>query len=305
VRALVTGGAGFVGSHLVARLLREGWRVIVLDDLSTGDRRNLPDDPRLEVRPHDVLEPFHAEVDRIWHLACPASPRWYQADPVRTTLVNVLGTRNALELGLRTGARVLLASTSEVYGDPEEHPQREEYRGAVRTTGPRACYDEGKRVAETLCADYHRSKGADVRIARIFNTYGPRMGLDDGRVVVQFARQALRGEPLTVYGDGSQTRSLCYVDDLVDGLVGLMERAQTPEPVNLGNPEEHPVLEIARRVMAIAGGAGEIRWCALPEDDPTRRRPDISRAEGLFGFRPRVGLEEGLRATVEDVRSRL
>lgn len=304
MRALVTGGAGFVGHHLVRRLLADGDDIIVVDDLSTGSRENLPAHPRLELIEHDVVEPFAFEVDRVYHLACPASPRWYQRDPVRTLLINVLGTRNALECAVASGARLLLASTSEVYGDPQVHPQREDYRGAVSATGPRACYDEGKRCAEALASDFARTRGADVRIARIFNTYGPGMGLDDGRVVVSFVAQALRGEPLTVYGDGSQTRSFCYVDDLVTGLIGLVERAEPEGPVNLGNPEEHTVLELAERVLALIPGSS-IELRPLPVDDPTRRRPDIGLARRLFGFAPQVGLEEGLRATIRDLSSRL
>lgn len=300
--ALVTGGAGFVGSHLVRRLLADGCKVIVLDDLSTGVRANVP--PEVRLIEADVLEPFLVEADRVYHLACPASPRWYQADPVRTLMVNVVGTRNALACAEAVGARLLLASTSEVYGDPEVHPQPETYRGAVNAVGPRACYDEGKRCAEALVADYHRVRGLDVRIARIFNTYGPGMGLHDGRVVVNFVRQALAGEALTVFGDGQQTRSLCFVSDLVEGLVGLMERTTYAGPVNLGNPEEISVRALAEKVRAVLPGA-EIVAHPLPEDDPARRRPDITLARELFGYAPQVALDEGLPLTIRDVARRL
>ncbi|MEZ4240476.1 MAG: UDP-glucuronic acid decarboxylase family protein [Myxococcota bacterium] len=304
-RAVVTGGAGFVGSHLVARLLAQGHEVVVVDNLHTGDRRNLPEHPALRLVEHDVREPFDVPgASRVYHLACPASPPQYQVDPVGTLLTSVLGTQHALQLAERAGARLLLASTSEVYGEPEVHPQPEAYRGAVNPVGPRACYDEGKRAAEALVRDWHRAHGLDVRIARIFNTYGPRMALDDGRVVVNFVQQALRGEPLTVYGDGQQTRSLCYVSDLVDGLCGLMERTDHVEPVNLGNAEELTVAALAQAVLSLVPGS-ELVHEALPVDDPTRRCPDLRLAAALFGYTPRVSLAEGLARTVEDVRARL
>lgn len=307
MRIVVTGGAGFLGSHLTRRLLAEGHEVIALDSLLTGSWENLTDvvdHPRLTRIEHDVVNGYDVgPTERIYNLACPASPPRYQANRVHTTLTSVLGTLNALEAGGRHGARVLQASTSEVYGDPEVHPQREDYRGAVSPTGPRACYDEGKRCAEALVMDHHRA-GADVRIVRIFNTYGPAMDLDDGRVVSNFIRQALEGEPLTVYGDGSQTRSLCYVDDLVDGLVGVMERVTSPDPINLGNPVEMTVRAVAERVIE-AVGQGRIAFHPLPIDDPKRRRPDIERARSLFGFEPRIPFEEGLPRTIEDFRTRL
>jgi UDP-glucuronate decarboxylase len=281
--------------------------VIVLDNLQTGDLDNLTTVAglgRLSVIRHDVVVPYHYDVDRIYNLACPASPRHYQADPVHTTLTNVLGTFHALELARQTGARVLQASTSEVYGDPEVHPQSESYRGSVSPHGPRSCYDEGKRCGESLVSDFHRAHDVDVRIARIFNTYGPGMTLDDGRMVATFVLQALRGESLTVFGDGTQTRSLCFVDDLVDGLVGLMEETAWTGPVNLGNPEERTVLEVAEAVLDLVPGA-DIVQMPLPQDDPRRRRPDISLARRLFAFEPQVGLTEGLGRTIADVRSRL
>jgi UDP-glucuronate decarboxylase len=304
MKTLVTGGAGFVGSHLVARLLSLGHEVVVLDDLRTGDRANLPEHPRLTFRLHDVTQPYDLPADRIYNLACPASPPWYQADPIGTTLTSVLGTLHALQLAARTGARVLQASTSEVYGDPEVHPQPEDYPGRVHPCSVRSCYDEGKRCAESLVADFRRTRGADVRIARIFNSYGPLMRLDDGRVLANFVRQALQGEPLTVYGDGSQTRSLCEIDDLVDGLIGLMEETEHPGPVNLGNPHERTVLELAQHVLALLPGSS-IEHRPLPPDDPRRRCPDISLARGLFGFQPKISLEQGLPRLVEDVRRRL
>lgn len=307
MKILVTGGAGFVGSHLVRRLLEDGHDVVVLDNLQTGDLDNLTTVAargRLSFIRHDVVAPYDFEVDRIYNLACPASPPRYQENPVHTTLTNVLGTFHALELARRSRSRVLQASTSEVYGDPEVHPQTEDYRGSVNPHGIRSCYDEGKRCAESLVTDFHRKHRVDVRIARIFNTYGPSMSLDDGRVVVNFVQQALRGEPLTVYGDGDQTRSLCFVDDLVGGLVSLMEHTNHTAPVNLGNPEERTVLEIARAILDLVPGS-RIVHLPRPEDDPRRRRPDISLARSLFGFAPKIDLAEGLRRTVEDIRYRL
>jgi UDP-glucuronate decarboxylase len=308
LRVIVTGGAGFVGSHLCERLLADGHRVTVVDDLSTGRVENIAhllDEPRFELVEHDVTRPLARSADRVYHLASPASPAAYQADPVRTILVNVLGTRNLLEVAAQHGARLLLASTSEVYGDPEVHPQHEEYRGSVSTLGPRSCYDEGKRCAEALLAAFKRSRRVDVRLARIFNTYGPRMSPTDGRVVSNFVVQALRGEDLTVYGDGSQTRSFCYVDDLVDGLVRLMEYPRHVGPVNLGNPAEFTVLELAREVLGQTRGPSRIVFRPLPEDDPRQRRPDIARARAVLGFSPRVPLRDGLARTIRNFQAEL
>lgn len=304
---LVTGGAGFLGSHLVRRLITAGHHVIALDNLQTGRRENLADlegHSRFTFVRHDVTLPYEFPVDRIYNLACAASPPRYQADPIHTTLTSVLGTLHALQLAERRNAVVLQASTSEVYGDPTVHPQMEAYEGCVNPVGLRACYDEGKRCAESLCMDFHRQRGVDVRIARIFNTYGPAMDLDDGRVVINFIQQALRGNPLTVYGDGRQTRSLCYVDDLIDGLLGLVERTPHVGPVNLGNPAEISVLALAHAVLEQIPGSSVVHL-PLPADDPKRRRPDISLARKLFGFTPQVPLEEGLARTIADVRARL
>ncbi len=314
MRILVTGGAGFLGSHLCRRLVRDGHEVVALDNLVTGAWDNLADlveHRALRRVEHDVVRPYDVgAVDRVYNLACPASPPRYQRDPIHTTLTSVLGTLHALEAAERCGARVLQASTSEVYGDPEVHPQPERYRGRVNPVGPRSCYDEGKRCAEALVTDFVRADRADARIVRIFNTYGPAMDPDDGRVVTNFVRQALVGEPLTVYGDGSQTRSLCYVHDLVDGLVGAMEwgAGASPldraRPINLGNPAEMTVREIAEHVLDALGG-GRIVHRALPTDDPRRRRPDITRAREFFGFAPRVSFAEGLRPTIASLRARL
>ncbi len=300
-RVLVTGGAGFLGSHLCDRLVARGEDVLALDNLQTGSLANIAHlrrHRRFAFVEHDVTEPFHALVDRIFVLACPASPPRYQEDPVKTTLTSVLGTLNALRLGHKTGARVLLASTSEVYGDPEVHPQPEDYRGAVSTTGPRACYDEGKRCAETLAMDFARRHGVEVRIARIFNTYGPRMDPDDGRIVSNFICQALEGRDLTVYGDGRQTRSFCYVDDLIDGLVALMDHPSFAGPVNLGNPDEFTVRELADLVIELTGQDVGIVRQPLPEDDPKMRRPVIALARRELGFQPKVRLREGLVRTI-------
>lgn len=308
---LVTGAAGFLGSNLCDRLLAGGRRVVCLDDFSTGRRANvehlLGRDDFMLIE-HDVSAPISddsleriGQIDRIYNLACPASPPMYQRDPVATMRTNVLGMLNMLELAERTGARVLQASTSEVYGDPQEHPQTEDYRGWVNPIGPRACYDEGKRAAETLCFDFIRSRGVDVRVARIFNTYGPRMRADDGRVVSNFIVQALAGEPITIFGDGSQTRSFCYVDDLIEGLVRLMEVSAEPTeigPVNLGNPDEFTVRELADLVLEMTGSASAVEHCELPIDDPVRRRPDISRAMGALGWAPTVPLRDGLRRAI-------
>lgn len=299
-RALVTGAAGFVGSHLCDRLLRDGRRVLGVDNLMTGRQRNLAHlagHPRFEFAFHDVLAPLTGQFDEVWHLACPASPPAYQADPIATARIAFEGTLNVLRLAQGCGARIFLASTSEVYGDPDVHPQREDYLGAVNPTGRRACYDEGKRIAETLAFDFHRVHGVAVRVARIFNTYGPRMNPSDGRVVSNFIVQALMGHDLTLYGDGSQTRSFCYVDDLVDGMMRLMA-GDAPGPFNLGNPGEFTVMTLAQKVLALTGAGGQLVLRDLPHDDPRRRRPDITRAEEALGWRPRVDLDEGLERTV-------
>ncbi|MEI4485358.1 UDP-glucuronic acid decarboxylase family protein [Frigidibacter sp. MR17.14] len=308
-RILVTGGCGFIGSHLCQVLLDQGHHVIALDNLQTGSLGNLSamlGNDRIEVLAGDVEEPLAAigPVAQIYNLACPASPVQYQRDPVRTLRTSFLGALNVLDLARRCGARVLQASTSEIYGDPEVHPQTETYRGSVSSFGPRACYDEGKRAAEALFHDYARMHGVDIRIARIFNTYGPRMAVDDGRVISNFAVQALRGEPITLYGDGRQTRSFCYVEDLVRGLVALMEAGPgMRRPCNLGNPEEVTIAELAERIAGLSGLPALIEHRALPQDDPTRRRPDISLAVAHLGWRPRVTLDEGLRRTMEHFRA--
>lgn len=306
-RILVTGGAGFVGSHLCDRLLSAGYEVVCLDNLQTGHLGNiahLQGHPRFTFVQHDVEHPIDIEVEAIYHLACPASPVHYQADPVKTLRTCFLGMLHMLDLAKRRGIRILQASTSEVYGDPEVHPQIESYRGNVNPIGPRACYDEGKRVAETLAMDYHRQYGVNVCIARIFNTYGPRMAFDDGRVVSNFIIQALRGEPLTIYGNGSQTRSFCYVSDMVEGLILLMEHPDFAGPVNLGNDREFTIRELAERIVAKLGGAG-IAYKPLPIDDPTRRQPDISLARNVLGWQPLIPIEEGLDRTIADFRQRM
>jgi UDP-glucuronate decarboxylase len=308
MRVLVTGGAGFIGSHLCERLLRDGHEVICLDNFFTGRRENLFhlfDNPRFELIRHDVIEPILLEVDQIYNLACPASPVHYQYNPVKTVKTSVMGTINMLGLAKRVKARILQASTSEVYGDPLVHPQTEDYYGNVNTLGIRSCYDEGKRVAETLMMDYHRQNGVDTRIARIFNTYGPRMLENDGRVVSNFIVQALNGQPLTVYGEGRQTRSFCYVDDLVEGLVRLMNADGLHDPVNLGNPGEFTILELAQEVMNLCQPNGQVVFCPLPQDDPRQRQPDITRARNLLGWQPTVPLREGLQRTVAYFRQRL
>jgi UDP-glucuronate decarboxylase len=305
---MVTGGAGFIGSHLVRRLLDAGHEVLVVDNFYSSTRSNIEDlqgHPRFELLRHDVTFPLYVEVDEIYHLACPASPIFYQRDPVQTTKTCVHGSINMLGLAKRTGAKILLSSTSEVYGDPSVHPQEESYWGNVNPIGIRSCYDEGKRCAETLFFDYHRQHGLRIKVARIFNTYGPRMAADDGRVVSNFIVQALTGRPLTVYGDGSQTRSFCYVDDLVDGLIRLMETGdEVTGPINLGNPGEFTMLELAQQVTGLVGGE-QIRHEPLPADDPVRRRPDIGRAQELLGWEPTVELAEGLKRTVEYFREHL
>jgi UDP-glucuronate decarboxylase len=300
-RILVTGGAGFIGSHLCERLLAEGNEVICLDNFFTGRRRNvahLQDDPGFELLRHDLVNPLLIEVDRIYNLACPASPVHYQYNPVKTIKTNVMGAINMLGLAKRVRARILQASTSEVYGDPEVHPQTEDYRGHVNPIGLRACYDEGKRCAETLFFDYHRQNGVDIRVVRIFNTYGPRMHPDDGRVVSNFIMAALTGRDITVYGDGSQTRSFCYVDDLVEGLMRMMAAEDFTGPVNLGNPGEMTVRELAEAVIDLTGSRSAIIYKPLPADDPRRRRPDITLAGQRLGWQPVVALKEGLKKTV-------
>lgn len=303
MRILITGGAGFVGSHLAERLLAAGNEVVVVDNYFTGSKDNvshLLGNPRFELLRHDVTFPLYVEVDAIYNLASPASPIHYQHDPVQTTKTNVMGAINMLGLAKRLRVPILQASTSEVYGDPEVHPQTEDYWGKVNPIGPRACYDEAKRVAETLFFDYHRQHGLAIRVARIFNTYGPRMAADDGRVVSNFIVQALRGEPLTIYGDGSQTRSFCYVDDLVGGLIALMENTvDEVGPVNLGNPGEFTMLELAEKVLELTGSSSTIEHLPLPQDDPKQRQPDISRAKKSLNWEPTVPLNEGLVKTIE------
>jgi len=282
MRTLVTGGAGFLGSHLCDRLIKDGHDVICMDNYFTGRKANvlhLIDNPHFELVRHDVTEPFMFEVDQIFNLACPASPPHYQHNPIKTTKTSVLGAMHSLGLAKRIGARVFQASTSEVYGDPEIHPQPESYKGSVNPIGIRACYDEGKRVAETLFFDYHRQHGVEIRVVRIFNTYGPRMLPDDGRVVSNFIVQALRGEDLTIYGDGTQTRSFCYADDLIEGFIRLMNHAQLTGPVNIGNPGEFTMLELAELILKKVGGKSKLTFCPLPGDDPKQRCPDISLAE--------------------------
>lgn len=307
-RILVTGGAGFIGSHLVDALLERGHEVLCLDNFFTGDKGNVArhlGNPLFEVVRHDVVEPILLEVDQIYNLACPASPVHYQYNPVKTVKTNVLGTLNMLGMAKRVGARILQASTSEVYGDPVVHPQTEDYWGNVNPIGIRSCYDEGKRLAETLMMDYHRSNGVDVRIVRIFNTYGPRMAVNDGRVVSNFAVQAIKGDPITIYGDGTQTRSFCYVDDLVAGMIAMMEAEDFIGPVNLGNPSEFTMLELAEKVIKLSGSGNPLEFKPLPPDDPTQRQPNISLAREKLGWSPTVELEQGLVPTLEYFRSAL
>ncbi len=302
MRILVTGGAGFIGSHLCASLLERGHEVMCVDNLFSGSRRNIYRfmiNPRFEFIRHDVTIPITIEADQIYNLACPASPVHYQVNPVKTVKTNVMGTINMLGIAKRVRARILQASTSEVYGDPTVHPQREDYWGNVNPIGPRSCYDEGKRLAETLMMDYHRQNGVDVRVARIFNTYGPCMWEKDGRVVSNFIVQALTGKPLTIYGDGTQTRSFCYVSDLVRGLETLMETPGITGPINLGNPEEFTMIQLADLVREMTGTRSEIRFESLPKDDPVRRRPDITLAKQILGWEPTVPLREGLRLTID------
>ncbi len=306
-RVLVTGGAGFIGSHLCERLLQDGCDVLCVDNFYTGSKRNilhLMQDPYFELIRHDITFPLYVEVDEIYNLACPASPVHYQNDPVQTTKVNVHGSINMLGLAKRVNAKILQASTSEVYGDPDLHPQPESYRGSVNPIGPRSCYDEGKRCAETLFFDYRRQHGLLIKVARIFNTYGPRMHPNDGRVVSNFVIQALQGKPITIYGDGRQTRSFCYVSDLVDGLMRLMNSADDiTGPVNLGNPQELSVVELAETIIGMTGSGSTLVHEALPTDDPRKRQPDISLARELLGWRPTVPLSDGLGETIAYFRS--
>jgi len=307
-RILVTGGAGFIGSALCRRLVEAGHEVVCLDNFYTGRRANVAEllgQPRFEILRHDLVEPVMVEVDQIYNLACPASPVHYQYNPVKTVKTNVLGTLHMCGLAKRVGARLLQASTSEVYGDPQVHPQPEDYWGHVNPVGPRSCYDEGKRLAETLMMDYHRQNGVDIRIVRIFNTYGPRMAEDDGRVVSNFIVQALTGADLTIYGQGEQTRSFCYVDDMVEGMIRMMDQDQVPGPLNLGNPEETSILDLARLILTLTGSASRIVHQPLPDDDPVRRRPDIALARRVLDWAPEVDLKTGLGATIDDFRARL
>ncbi|MEE3716558.1 UDP-glucuronic acid decarboxylase family protein [Tumidithrix elongata RA019] len=307
MRILVTGGAGFIGSHLIDRLMEAGHEVLCLDNFYTGRKANVlkwVGHPSFELIRHDIIEPIRLEVDQIYHLACPASPVHYQSNPVKTLKTNVLGTMNMLGLAKRLKARFLLASTSEVYGDPDVHPQSEEYWGNVNCTGIRSCYDEGKRTAETLAFDYHRQNGVDIRVVRIFNTYGERMLENDGRVVSNFIVQSLRGIPLTVYGDGSQTRSFCYVSDLVEGIIRLMN-GDYIGPVNLGNPSEYTILQLAKTIQHMVNPGAEIIFKPLPQDDPRRRQPDITRARQYLNWAPKVELDEGLTKAIAYFRDEL
>ncbi|MBS0016350.1 MAG: SDR family oxidoreductase [Arthrospira sp. SH-MAG29] len=307
MRILVTGGAGFIGSHLIDRLMEQKHDVLCLDNFFTGNKHNILKwiaNPYFELIRHDITEPIRLEVDQIYHLACPASPVHYQYNPVKTIKTNVMGTLNMLGLAKRVKARFLLASTSEVYGDPDVHPQTEEYRGNVNCIGPRSCYDEGKRVAETLAFDYYHQNNVDIRVARIFNTFGPRMLENDGRVVSNFIVQAIRGIPLTVYGDGSQTRSFCYVSDLVEGLIRLMN-GDYIGPVNLGNPGEYTILELATKIQQMINRDAEIQYKPLPQDDPKQRQPDITKAKKYLDWEPTVHLNDGLKLTIKDFRSRV
>jgi UDP-glucuronate decarboxylase len=302
MRILITGGAGFLGSHLCDRLIEQGHEIICLDNFFTGRKANiqhLVGNPRFELVRHDVIDPFKFEVDRIYNLACPASPPHYQYNPIKTMKTSVVGAINCLGLAKRVKARVFQASTSEVYGDPNVHPQPEAYWGHVNPIGLRSCYDEGKRAAETLFFDYHRENGVDIRVIRIFNTYGPRMLPDDGRVVSNFIVQALQGKDLTVYGEGSQTRSFCYVDDLVDGFMRFMEQEKIVGPMNLGNPGEFTMLQLAELVLKKVGGKSKITHLPLPSDDPKQRRPDITLAKETLGWEPKVPLEAGIEKTIE------
>ena len=305
---LVTGGAGFLGSHLCDRLIERGHDVLCLDNFFTGKKRNvahLLSHPRFELIRHDVVHPVYLEVDQIYNLACPASPEAYQFNPIKTIKTSTLGTVNVLGLAKRCRARLLHASTSEVYGDPEVHPQTEDYWGHVNPIGPRSCYDEGKRVAESLCVNYHLAHGLEVRIVRIFNTYGPRMDPHDGRVISNFITQALRGEPLTIYGDGMQTRSFCYVDDLIEGLIQFMDQDDDTGPLNLGNPTENSMLDLANAVLKLTGSNSKLEHLELPADDPKQRCPNIAKAKKLLGWSPTVDLATGLGRTIEYYRALL
>lgn len=301
-RILVTGGAGFLGSHLCERLLREGNDVICVDNLFTGSKdniRHLMENPYFEFIRHDITEPLYVEVDEIYNLACPASPIHYQHDPIKTAKTNVIGTLNMLGLAKRVKAKILQASTSEIYGDPEVHPQPESYWGHVNSIGIRSCYDEGKRMAETLCFDYHRMYGVKIKVVRIFNTYGPRMALNDGRVVSNFITQALKGENITIYGDGSQTRSFCFVDDLIEGMVRLMNsREDFVGPVNMGNPEEFSMKELAEKIIQLTGSKSQIVYMELPQDDPKQRKPVIDLAKKELSWQPEISLQDGLKKTI-------
>ena len=308
MQIIVTGGAGFIGSHLCKSLLEEGHTVICIDNLFSGQKKNiipLLENKNFEFIRHDITQPIILEADQVYNLACPASPVHYQFNAIKTVKTNVIGTMNMLGLARRTKARILQASTSEVYGDPQEHPQKETYRGNVNTLGIRACYDEGKRCAETLFMDYHRQHQVDVRIVRIFNTYGPNMAINDGRVVSNFIVQALQNKPLTMYGDGSQTRSFCYVDDLVFGLKAMMQQTKTIGPINLGNPQEFTMIELANLIKKIIGSTSEILFESLPQDDPLKRKPDITLAKTYLNWQPTVQLEEGLKKTIEYFRMHL
>jgi len=307
-RILVTGGAGFLGSHLCEYLLKKGEDVICVDNFFSGSKdniRHLYTHPYFEIIRHDIIHPLFIEVDKVYHLACPASPIHYQYNAIKTVKTNVIGTINMLGLAKRVKARILLASSSEVYGDAKIHPQPESYWGNVNPIGLRSCYDEGKRVAETLMMDYYRQNKVDIKIARIFNTYGPRMAVDDGRVVSNFIVQALQGQPLTVYGEGSQTRSFCYVSDLIEGLVKLMDEPNFRDPVNLGNPEEFTILNLAEKILKLTNSRSTIVHKPLPADDPTRRCPNISLAKDKLGWQPKVSLEEGLLKTIEYFKEKL
>ncbi len=307
-RILITGGAGFLGSHLSEALLAKDADILCTDNFFSGSKdniRHLFQHPYFELIRHDVTHPFFAEVDKIYHLACPASPIHYQYNAIKTIKTSVLGTIHMLGLAKRTKARILLASTSEVYGDPKVHPQAETYWGHVNPIGVRSCYDEGKRVAETLMMDYHRQNRVDIRIARIFNTYGPRMAVQDGRVVSNFIVQALKGNPLTVYGEGTQTRSFCYVSDMISGLIDLMENQDVTGPINLGNPEECTILDLAERIIRLCNSSSRIIHKPLPQDDPVQRCPDIALAQEKLGWQPEVGLEHGLKQTIAYFQEKL
>ena len=308
MRILVTGGAGFLGSHICERLLSAGEEVICMDNYFTGRKDNilhLMDNKRFELVRHDVVDPFKFEVDQIYNMACPASPVHYQYNPIKTTKTSVVGAINCLGLAKRTNARILQASTSEIYGDPSIHPQPEEYWGNVHTLGPRACYDEGKRVAETLFMDYNRQNGVDTRIVRIFNTYGPRMLPDDGRVVSNFIVQALKGEDLTIYGDGLQTRSFCYVDDLVEAILRTMSQVETNLPINIGNPGEFTMIELAKKVIQLTNTSSKLIHEDLPMDDPKQRQPDIKKAKEVLEWEPKIDLETGLTKTIDYFKSQI